>query len=414
MTNRPKILALILAGGQGGRLDVLTERRAKPAVAFGGMYRLIDFALSNCMHSGLSDVWVVEQYRPHGLNEHLSNGRPWDLDRTSGGLQVLPPYETRDEGDAAAGFAAGNADALYQNRDFVRAFAPDVLLILSADHVYKLDFRDVIDAHLAKGAEVTMVTTEVGRAQASRFGVVQVTGGPSGHVTGFEYKPDAPKSGTVTTEVFVYDTAVLLDTLGTLAARSGAENGASGLKDFGHALLPHLVDRGKAWAFPFDGYWRDVGTPDSYWQAHQDLLALPEPPLVLDDPAWPLRTHAAVPRAPARVFAPARIDNSLVAPGCVVRGHVVRSVLGPGVVIEAGATIRDSVLGQDVTIAAGATIDHAVLDERVRVGEKAVVGRKTPRPPVAPVAAEDLTLVGRGVPVPGGAHVRPGSRLSPT
>lgn len=428
MPKHPRILALILAGGQGGRLDVLTERRAKPAVAFGGTYRLIDFALTNCMHSGLSDVWVVEQYRPHDLNEHLANGRPWDLDRTVGGLQVLPPYQTRGgENDAEAGFAEGNADALFQQRDFLRAWNPDLLLVLSADHVYRLDFRDVLDAHLStSGAEVTLVTTRVPRDEASRYGVVQTTKRSGGRVTAFAYKPGDPPAdpgtnddalATVAAEVFVYNAATLLDTLDALAAEKGDENGdksgeaSPGLRDFGHELLPRLVARGHAHAFALDGYWRDVGTIESYWQAHQDLLGDP-PTLVLDEPTWPLRS-AVVPRAPARMFQSARVDDSLISPGCVVRGQVLRSVLGPGVVIEAGATVRDSILGQNVVVAAGAVVDHAVLDENARVEAGAIMGRKTERTSSVPVTADDLVVIGQNAVVPARARRAPGSRMSP-
>jgi glucose-1-phosphate adenylyltransferase len=292
-----------------------------------------------------------------------------------------------------------------------------VLLVLSADHLYKLDFRDVIESHQARGAEVTMVTTQVPREQASRFGVVQTDS--DGRVRHFQYKPDNPPDegvkSTVTTEVFVYEPTVLLDTLDTLAAQndgnsSDGENGenSSGLKDFGHELLPHLVGRGKAWAFPLDGYWRDVGTVESYWQAHQDLLAS-EPALVPDDPGWPIRTYVPM-RAPARVLDTARLDNSLVSPGCVVGGQVIRSVLGPGVVIEAGATVRDSVLGSNVLVAAGACIECAVVDEDAHVGASAAIGSSATS---NDNAAPDLTLIGRGVRVPDNARIEPGSRLSP-
>lgn len=213
MTNK-KVLALILAGGVGGRLDVLTEQRAKPATPFAGTYRLIDFSLSNCMHSKITDVWVIEQYEPHSLNDHLANGRPWDLDRNYGGLQVLPPFLGRGKG----GFAQGNADAIYRHRRFIREFAPDLLVVLSSDHVYKLDFGEVIDEHLQHDADVTMVTTQVEREQASRFGVVKVDG--EGRVTDFAYKPEKPESDLVTAEVFVYRTTKLLETLEKLQAVS--------------------------------------------------------------------------------------------------------------------------------------------------------------------------------------------------
>lgn len=403
---RPRILALILAGGAGGRLDVLTEERAKPAMPFAGSYRLIDFALSNCANSGLSDVWVVEQYQPHDLNEHLANGRPWDLDRSQGGLQVLPPYTGRD----GEGFARGNADALWRNRHFLRDFAPDVLLVLSADHVYKLDFRDVIEWHRERKAEVTMVVTPVAKTEAGRFGVAEVDG--DGRVTGFAYKPEEPQSELVTTEVFVYDPQVLAETLEALAAegRRNKNEDEPPLKDFGHELLPHLVARGNAHAWRFEDYWRDVGTVDSYFRAHQDLLR-PDPPLGLNDPDWPIRSSGGQ-RPPARVGRDARVEASLLSPGSVVNGRVVRSVLAPGVVVEAGATVRDAVVLHDAVIEAGAIVDHAIVDEAAHVGADAVLGRKTAATGNDEDAPE-IVLIGRGARVSQGVRLRPGTRLKP-
>lgn len=374
---RPKTLALILAGGEGGRLGVLTEERAKPAVPFAGVYRLIDFPLSNCLHSGISDVWVIEQYEPHSLNEHLANGRPWDLDRTYGGLQVLPPQQTRSRKDEG-GFAQGNADAIYRHKTLIRELDPDLLLVLSADHVYKLDYREVIDRHLENEAAVTLVTTRVPPGEdASRFGVVEVDG--DGRVTGFEYKPESPKSGLVTTEVFVYDASELLDTLDKLAGEDEPD-----LKDFGHELIPQLVSEGKAREYRLEDYWRDAGTVESYWRAHMDLLE-PEPGLVLDDPAWPLRTYGQQ-RLPARIEGSARIGASLISPGCRIAGRVERSVLGPGAVVEEGAEVRDSVLLEKVVVRAGARIQRAILDAEVEVGEGARVGE----------TEGEIALAGRG------------------
>jgi glucose-1-phosphate adenylyltransferase len=342
---RGQVLALVLAGGEGGRLGPLTEHRAKPALSFGGVYRLIDFPLSNCHHSRVSDVWVVQQYEAHSLSEYLSNGRPWDLDRTFGGLRVVQPHT----GDPESGFYEGNADAIYRNREAIEEFDPEVVLVVSADAPYKLHYREVVDEHVERGAEVTMVTTEVPVDEAGRFGVVEV--GDGGRVTGFEYKPDDPRSGMVTTEVFVYDAGVLLEALTELA-----EDG--GLEDFGHALLPRLVENGKAYARELGGYWRDVGTIESYWQAHMDLLE-PDPALALDDPEWPILTRASQ-RPPARIEAAARVEGSLVSPGCRVSGHVERSVLGPGVVVEEGAEVVESVVLDDARIAA--PIARAIVD----------------------------------------------------
>jgi glucose-1-phosphate adenylyltransferase len=389
---REKVLVLILAGGEGGRLEVLTRQRAKPVMPFAGVYRLIDFALSNCVHSGLSDVWVIEQYELHSINEHLSNGRPWDLDRTYGGLQVLPPFQDKHGKEKEGGFAEGNADAIHRHRSLIRELDPDALLVLSADHLYKLDYRDLLERRRELGADLVLGTTRVPREEASRFGVVEVDG--EGRVTGFEYKPESPKSDFATTEVFAYDARKLLDTLEALAD-------GSPLKDFGHRLLPRLVDGGKVHELRHEGYWRDVGTVDSYWQAHMDLLDR-EPGLVPDDPDWPILTTGAQ-RLPARIEEGARIAGSLIAPGCRVAGRVERSVLAPGVVVESGAVVRDSILLHGAHVAAGGTVDRAILDAHVRVGAGATVGE----------ADGDLALVGQRVEVPDGARIPPGARLEP-
>ncbi len=385
---KTKVLTLILAGGEGSRLEVLTDARAKPSLPFGGSYHLIDIPLSNAVNSGLSDVWVIEEYRPHSLNEHLSNGRPWDLDRSRGGLRVLPPYS----GGEGEGFASGNAEALHQNLTFLRDFGADQILVLSSDHLYKLDYRDVVARHLEKKAEVTMVTTRV-EEDAARFGVVKTD--TDGRVTDFAYKPDEPKTDEVTAEIFLFDADVLLDTLSALFDED------QDLGDYGERLLPRLVENGRAYAFGHSGYWRDLGTPESYWQAHLDLLA-DEPEFALDDPDWPLRTKGGH-LQPARIFGSARVDNSLVSPSCTVRGEVARSVLSPGVVVEAGARVEDAVLLESVRVKAGAVVRHAVLDKNVTVGENArIAGKKG-----------DLALVGAGVEIADGREVGAGEHVEP-
>jgi glucose-1-phosphate adenylyltransferase len=398
MPHRPRTLALILAGGKGSRLGPLTQRRAKPALPFAGVYRLIDFPLTNCVHSRLSDVWVVEQFQPHALNEHLLNGRPWDLDRNQGGLRIMPPFT----GAHGEGFAEGNADALWRHRELIAEFGADELVVLSADHVERVDLRDVLDAHRDARAAVTMVTTMMPRAEASRFGVAVV--GDAGRVREFAYKPDDPPgaddTSTVATEVFVYDTRRLLATLDELHDAVARQDGdAAHLGDFGHHLLPALVAEGGAHAVAHEGYWRDVGTVDSYWQGHMDLLG-ERPPLRLDDAAWPVRT-AGVVRMPAHLAAGSRVDETLVAPGARVAGTVVCSVLGPGVVVEAGATVRHSVLLHDVVVRRGARVERAVLDDAVEIGADAAVG-----------AAGDgaLAVLGRGVRVAPGEQVAPGTQ----
>jgi glucose-1-phosphate adenylyltransferase len=384
----PKVLVLVLAGGKGSRLELLTETRAKPAVPFAGVYRLIDFPLSNCEHSGIADVWVSVQYQPQSVNEHLANGRPWDLDRTTGGLMMLAPFQGSERG----GWTEGTADGLWRQSELIRQFDPDALVVVSSDAVYKLDYRDVVDTHLGSGAEVTMVTTEVAADDASRYGIVQV--GDDGTVTGYAYKPDEPATTTATNEVFVFSPQATLDRLQALKDQVGDD----GLEDLGTHLLPAQTADGLARAYRFDGYWRDVGTVESYWQAHRDFLSA-EPPIDLDELGWPVHTRGGRHSA-ARVLDDGQIENSLLSGGTRVSGNVRGSVLSPGVVVEQGATVVDSVLLPGVRVGAGATVTRAVLDDNVVVGKRATVG-----------GDGEITLVGREAEVPDGGEVPAGGRL---
>ncbi len=383
----PRILVLVLAGGAGGRLELLTDQRAKPAVPFGGVYRLIDFPLSNCQHSKIADVWVSVQFHPTSLSDHLANGRPWDLDRTFGGLMMLPPFQGTDRG----GWNTGTADSLWRNAELVRQASPDALVVVSSDAVYKLDYREVVDAHMGSGAEVTMVTTEVAEDDAARYGIVQV--GDDGAVTDYAYKPDEPATTTATNEVFVFSPNPTLDRLEALADAAGED----GLEDLGSQLLPDQTKEGLARAYPLESYWRDVGTVPAYWQAHRDFLS-PEPPIDLDDPAWPVHTKGGRHSA-ARVLAGAEVEESLVSGGTRVAGTVRGSVLSPGVIVEKGATVVDSVLLPGARVRAGASVTRAVLDDRVEVGEGAEVG-----------GDGDITLVGREASIEAGAQLAAGAR----
>lgn len=401
---QPKPLTLILAGGPGTRLDVLTERRAKPAMPFGGVYRLIDFPLSNCLHSGLSDVWVIEQYEPLSLSDHLANGRPWDLDRTYGGLITLHPFLTREGGR----FHRGTADAVHTNRGFIREFDPDVVLVMSSDHIYKLDYRDVIDRHLETSADVTMVTTRVQRSDAARFGVVETDG--SGRIVSYVRKPDEPGSDLVTIEVFVFRTSALLATLDELAGKLAEEEGDdAALEDLGDELLPRLVNSGVAVEFRLPGYWRDVGTISSYWIGHQDLL-FNEQALRLNDPSWPIHTLGQT-RPPAHIFDSAKVRESLLAPGCSVRGTVERSVLGPDVIVHEGGAVLDSVVLGSVTIESGAMVETAIVDVEARIGERARVGvsHERDRMPLD----DEIAIVGTGASVEADTSLPAGARVQP-
>jgi glucose-1-phosphate adenylyltransferase len=400
---RSRILAIIQAGGAGGRMDVLTRERAKPALPFAGVYQLIDFPLSNLTHSGISDVWLSLQFQGSSLEEPVANGRPWDLDRNRGGLRLLIP-EQGTGGAEEDGFAQGNADGLYRIRDQIRSARPDVVVVLSADHVYRFDYTDAIATHGEHEAECTIVTSEVPLEEAGDHATVEV--GKDGVVTGFAYKPDEPSTTTVATEVFVYDPRVLIETLEQLhRERSGdSEEGDTGLGDFGEVLVPRLVERGRTVAHAMPGYWRDLGQPHLYLAAHQDILL--DDQGLFDDPDRPVLTRQPQ-RVPARVLAGADVRDSVVSPGAWVGGTVERSVLGPGVRVEAGAVVRNSVVFADSVVEGGATVDWAIVDQGCRIEAGAVVGD-----PAAGCADPDrVTIVGRDSRVD--TDLGDGARLEP-
>lgn len=367
---QPRVLVVVLAGGEGGRLELLTDDRAKPAVPYAGHYRLIDVALSNVLHSGLPDVWVVEQTHPFSLQDHLANGRPWDLDRSAGGLRLLHPRQGSGPRD---GWQKGTADVLWRYAELIRGHAPDALVVVSADAVYRLDYAEVVRQHLDAGATVTMVTTRVDPDDAGRYGVVQVS---DGRVTDYAYKPDDPASDLVTNEVFVFDPEPTLRLLEELAEDHE-------LADLGDDLLPRLVEEGRAREHRLDGYWRDLGTVDAYWEAHLELVR-DDPPFDPGDPAWPLRTQGGTSPA-AMVRREATVEDALLSGGCDVAGTVHRSVLSRGVLVEGGAEVVDSVLLEDVVVRSGARVVRAVLDRGAHVAEGVAVG-----------GDGDVTLVGNG------------------
>lgn len=397
---RPNILALVLAGGRGGRLAPLTDFRAKPAVPFAGVYRLIDISLSNLRNSGISDVGVIVQYETQSIMSELANGRPWDLDRTTGGLRVVPPQQSREEQDPNAVMADGNADALHDNLDLIRSYDPDVLLVLSADHIYRLDYVLAIDQHLETDADATLVTTRVPLDDASNYGTCQAD--DDGRVTGFAYKPEEPESDIVTTEIFAYKPSVLVETLERLAAES-----EDGLADFGHSLIPALVERGQVFEYRHEGYWKDVGRPETYFASHMDLLS-EHPELDLDDPDWPIFTLANQ-RLPARIHTSARIDGSLISPGCDIRGTVERSVLAPGVVVEEGAAVRNAIILENAVIRSEAEVQYAIVDRYATVGSGAQVGEACDGPLSGP---DDIAMVGQHVSVHGNRRVGRGERIT--
>ncbi|MCW2835220.1 MAG: Glucose-phosphate adenylyltransferase [Nocardioides sp.] len=404
MARRGEVLALVQAGGQGGRMDVLTRERAKPALPYGGVHRLIDFALSSLVHADLSDVWVSLEYQVTSIDEYLSGGRPWSLDRNRGGFRRIVP-QTGTGPATESGFAHGNGDLLLRISADLEASGASTLVVCSADHVFNIDLGPVIDEHVAAGRVATVLTTAVTKRDASDN--VVVVAKRDGTITAVEHKPSRPSSTTVATEIFIYDLAVLLPTLRELRAELSGEqeDDDSGLGDFGEHLLPRLVKTGRVVSVPMTGYWRDVGQPRLYLQSHRDLLA--DRVDVFDHPGRPVIAHWPD-RPAARVRAVGSCSNSLLSPGCDVSGEVVDSVLGPGVVIEKGAVVRDSVLMEGCVVRAGAVVHTAVVDERCEVLAGARVGA---RPTARLARDEDIVLVGRDSRV--GGEVVAGARLEP-
>jgi glucose-1-phosphate adenylyltransferase len=350
----------VLAGGAGGRLELLTEHRAKPAVPFGGSYRLIDVPLSNAHHAGIEDVWVIEQFHAASIADHLANGRPWDLDRTHGGLLILHP----DPSAPGEGWHRGTADALWRQASLIREFAPEHLVVVSADAVYRLDYDEVVRAHVDGRADVTMVTTRRPMEEAGRYGVVRVD---DGRITEYVYKPDEPASDLVATEVFVFRPDRVLDLLDSIAEKAGDD----GPGDLGDALLPALVGDATVREYRLDGYWRDVGTVPAYLSAHLELVG-GAPPIRLDDPSWPMLT-ADVRHGPARLDRGAEVADSLLAPGSRIAGRVERCVVSPDVLVQPGARVADSVLLPGVVVERGADVSAAIVDVRSRIGAGARV-----------------------------------------
>ena len=392
--------AMILAGGLGSRLCLLSEKRAKPAVPFGGKYRIIDFTLSNCVNSGIFDIGILTQYRPLSLRDHIGIGRPWDLDRKRGGVELLQPFQGWTETD----WYRGTADAVWQNWQRVDERDAEHFLVLSGDHVYRMDYRPMIEAHLERGADATVAVAEVPLEQASQFGVVKTDA--SGWISGFLEKPKNPPSGRISMGVYVFRAAALREEMERDEDRSTAH-------DFGKNILPALVERGRVAAYPFSGYWQDIGTLDSYYRANLDLL-LEAPPFPLEDPRWPIFTPSSE-NPPARVGPRARVRSSIVTHGTIVNGTVERSVLFPGVVVEEGAVVRDSIVMGDSWIGPGATLDSVIADKRVHVGRGATVGTgaSVPNRDCPEHLSSGITIVGKETRVPEGIVIGKNARIGP-
>ncbi len=358
-----KIRAVILAGGEGTRLGVLTAKRTKPAVPFAGKYRIIDFPLSNCVNSNIYDVMIIAQYRPQSLIEHIGSGGPWDLNRDfTGGVRIFTPYKSR-----ASGWFIGTADAVQQNFLFIKRYDPDLVLILSGDHVYAMDYSKMIECHFDNHADLTMATFRVPIEEASRYGIVDVA--PDMRVTSFVEKPARPPSNLVNMGVYLFNRRVLDQALWEDNQNKDSSH------DFGKDVLPAMIKGGsRVFAYPYDGYWVDVGTVETYWKAHMDLLESPTP-FDLYNRNWIIHTRTEE-RAPVRIERGAIVEDSMICDGCVIESgaRIVRSVLSPGVHVHAGANVTESIVLTDANINRGSSVCRSILDKRCRVCEDAVMG----------------------------------------
>ncbi|MFA6729641.1 MAG: glucose-1-phosphate adenylyltransferase [Eubacteriales bacterium] len=380
MAKKKECVAMLLAGGQGSRLRLLTEKTAKPAVTFGGKYKIIDFPLSNCINSGIDTVGVLTQYQPLMLNEYIGNGKPWDLDRSFGGIVVLPPYQ----GAHRADWYSGTANAIYQNLRFIKRYSPEYVLILSGDHIYKMDYRAMLSFHKKSGAGCTIAVIEVSPEETERFGIMSAR--KDGRIYKFEEKPKNSSSTTASMGVYIFSAGLLMKYL------EDDEQNASSDNDFGKNIIPDMLKNGeKLFAYPFGGYWKDVGTVQSLWESNMDLLG-ERPKFDLNDRSWRIysRNYADPPHYMGEN---AYVVNSLINEGCEIFGRVENSVLSSGVKVEKGGFVCDSVIMSDVTIGRNAAVNYSIIDFGTNVGEGAMIGRPKE-------ISKGITLVGGELCIP--------------
>ncbi len=390
-----KTVAMLLAGGEGSRLTVLSEQRAKPAVPFAGKYRIIDFTLSNCVHSGISTVGVLTQYRPHSLNEHIGVGKPWGLDRSRGGVKLLPPYHGRE----SQRWFAGTADAIYQNLGFIEDHRGQLVLILSGDHIYKMDYRKMVKAHVESNADLTVAVMEVPLEETDRFGIMKVD--ESGRIVEFAEKPkNRDKGNLASLGIYVFG-AKALET----ALRREAQNHSD--LDFGKHIIPSMIaDGSRVISYRYDGYWVDVGTMDAYLNTSLELVK-DRTKLDLYDERWPILTKSEE-RPAVKVGPQGKVIESLVSNGCVIKGLVRNSVLSPGVFVSPGAVVENSVVMNDVWIGPGAHLSGVILDKLVTVGAGSSLGQGDPKVPNAKMPDRmsfGISVVGKGAAIPPGYQI---------
>lgn len=397
MARKKECIAMLLAGGQGSRLGILTKNIAKPAVPYGGKYRIIDFPLSNCVNSGIDTVGVLTQYQPLELNDYIGNGEPWDLDRTNGGAHILSPYQ-QIEGTT---WYKGTANAIYQNINFIDRYDPEYVVVLSGDHIYKMDYNKMLQYHKEKDAACTIAMLEVPWEEASRFGLMFVD--ENGQITAFEEKPKNPKSNKASMGVYMFTWSKLR---AYLIEDEGKETSSN---DFGKDVIPAMHEaKERLFAFPFDGYWKDVGTIDSLWESNLDLLN-PKVDLNLNDDDW--KIYSRNPAAPPHYVSPsANVQNSLISEGCVIDGTVDFSILFANVTIDDGAVVKDSIIMPGTHVKKGAVVQYAIVAENAVIEENAIVGER----PEAMSNRDDwgVCVVGAGVTVGKGAKAMPKEQVS--
>ena len=383
MSKKKDCVTMLLAGGQGSRLYVLTSKIAKPAVPFGGKYRIIDYALSNCVNSGLDTVGVLTQYQPLLLNEYIGNGQPWDLDRINGGVNILPPYQKSDGSD----WYTGTANAVYQNLHFLERYSPKHVLILSGDHIYKMNYMKMLEYHKEKNADCTIAVIDVPLEEASRFGIMNTNDDMS--IYEFEEKPKQPKSTKASMGIYIFKYDVLKKYLTEDNADPDSSN------DFGKNILPKMLAAGmRMFAYPFKGYWKDVGTIESLWQANMDLL---NEDAIDKSSEWKIYSRS-MEKPPHFVGSDAQIKNSIVTEGCEIYGRVENSVLFPGVTVSEGAYIKDSIIMAETVVGKDSLINYSIVDEQVKIGDKCVIGRNRGE-------AEGITVIARGVEISSSTNI---------
>ena len=396
---RKEMIAMLLAGGQGSRLGVLTAKVAKPAVAFGGKYRIIDFPLSNCINSGIDTVGVLTQYQPLRLNSHIGIGIPWDLDRNNGGVTVLPPYEKSDNSE----WYSGTANAIFQNMRYMETYEPEYVLILSGDHIYKMDYEVMLDFHKENNADVTIATMPVPMEEASRFGIVIAD--ENKKIMEFEEKPEHPRSNLASMGIYIFSWKVLKEALYAMKDQSGC--------DFGKHIIPYCHENKKRlFAYEFNGYWKDVGTLGSYWAANMELIDL-IPEFNLYEEYWKIYTKSEI-IEPQYLSADSVVERSIVGEGSEIYGQIYNSVIGPGVTVGRGTVIRDSIIMKGTTLGENTTVDKAIIAENCQIGSDVHlgVGEEAPNKLNASIYAFGLATIGEDSVIPDHVSVGKNTAIS--